>query len=334
MQTQYIQLPWEAPGWLEEVTAWMDAQLAAHGWHSLGPVELVRLRAWSAFARVSTNHGLVYFKAPAPDFQYEAALTQMLARWRPDCTVPLLAVDLERGWLLSADAGPTLQDVSPSTDQLAHWLKLLPLCVELQLEIAAHVPDLLALGVPDRRLTQLPPLYSQFIAAQETLRVGLEPGLTSAESQRLRALQPWVADACAQLASVGLLATLVHEEVHSSNVLYKGNRFIFTDWSEAIVAHPFFMLLVTVRATAAWLEVAEDGPEMRRLRDAYLEPWTTFATRKTVFAAFAVAYRLAMVNRALSWYYGTSPLSQHRQEAYVESVRWLRDFLTAETPEQ
>lgn len=335
MQDQQTELPWEEPGWFEEATAWIHAQLAAHGWHSLGPVELVRLRPWSAFARVPTSNGIVYFKAPAPDCQYEAGLTQALARWRPDCTVQLLAVDLDRGWLLSADAGPTLHDASPSTDQLAHWLKLLPLCVELQIEMADHVPEILALGVFDRRLAQFPPLYAELMEAHENLRVGLEPGLTPAEYQRLRALQPWVADACAQLASVGLPETLVHEEVHSSNVLLRSDRFIFTDWSEAIVGHPFFMLLVTIRATSARLELAEDGPEMIRLRDAYLEPWTQFATRETLSAAFAVANHLSMANRALSWHHGTGALDQRHKAAYADSVpNWLRDFLNAETPGQ
>jgi hypothetical protein len=284
---------------------------------------------------VSTINGIAYFKALAPDCRYEAALTQALARWRPDCTVPLLAVDLDRGWLLSADAGPTLHCVSPSADQLEHWLKLLPLCVELQIEMADHVPELLELGVFDRRLARLPHLYTQLMEANETLRVGLEPGLTPAEYQRLRDLRSWVAAACEQLSGVGLPETLVHEEVHSTNVLVSGDRYIFTDWSEGVVTHPFFMMLVTLRATADRLELAEDGPEMRRLRDAYLEPWTRFETRETLVAAFALAYRLAMVNRALSWHHGTGSLSRQHKEAYADSVpSWLRDFLNAETPDR
>lgn len=332
MQDQHIELPWEEPGWFEQATAWIYDQLAAHGWHSLGPVELVRLRPWSAFARVATNNGIAYFKAPAPPY-YEVGLTQALARWRPDCIARLLAVDLNRGWLLSADAGPTLYDASPGVNQLAHWLKLLPLCVELQLEMAAHVPEILVLGLFDRRLAHLPRLYNELMEGHENLRIGLEPGLTPAEYMCLRELRPWVANACAQLASVGLPETLVHEEVHSSNVLLNGDRFIFIDWSEAIIGHPFFMLLVTIRATAARLELAEDGPEMIRLRDAYLEPWTAFATRKTLSTAFTVANRLSMANRALSWHHSTGSLSTRHKEAYADSVpNWLRDFLYAETP--
>lgn len=327
------QLPWEQLDWLEQVTLWIQSQLTVRGWQSVGPVELVRLRPWSAFARMLTTNGLVYFKAPAPDCQYEAAVTQALMRWRPDYTVPLLAVEFERGWLLSADAGPTLHDVCPSLDQLEHWPKLLPQCVELQIEMAEHVPKLLALGLFDRRLAQIPHLYSNLLEPNENLRIGLEPGLTPEEYQRLRDLRAWVTDACDQLAGIGLPETLVHEEVHSTNVLVSGDRYIFTDWSEGVVTHPLFMMLVTIRATAARLELAEDGPEMRRLRDAYLEPWTKFETRARLLAAFPLAYRLAMVNRAHSWHHGTGSLSQRHKEGYADSIsNWLRDFLKTETP--
>lgn len=70
--------------------------------------------------------------------------------------------------------------------------------------------------------------------------------------------------------------------------------------NEAIIGHPFFILLVAIRTTSTQRELAEDGPEMNRLRDAYLEPWTKFATRKTLLAMFAIANRLSMANRALS----------------------------------
>ncbi|MEZ4728507.1 MAG: phosphotransferase [Caldilineaceae bacterium] len=313
MQDQTTQLPWEAPTWLDQTSAWINAQVAACGWQSLSPVEIVRLRPWSAFARVATTNGIVYFKATAPDCHYEAALTQALARWRPYCTVPLLAVDLDCGWLLSADAGPTLHAASPSTDQFEHWLKVLPLCVELQLAMVDHLPELLTFGLFDRRLTHLPHLYNQLMAGHENLRVGLEPGLTPEEYQRLQALQPWVTDACAQLAELGLPETLVHEEVHSTNVLVNGDRYIFTDWSEAAITHPFFMMVVTLRGAAIEFGLDESGPVLRRLRDAYLEPWTAFATLEQLSNAFALANRLAMVNRALSWHHGTGSLDQRHK---------------------
>ena len=242
-------------------------------------------------------------------------------------------MDLDQGWLLTADAGVTLREIDRSPGQVEHWLKVLPLCAELQIEMAARVPELIALGMPDRRLAMLPQLYAQLMEDTDNLRVGLEPGLTPEEYQRLRDLQPRMVDLCEQLASAGLPETLTHEEVHDGNVLVNDGRYMFIDWSDSSVAHPFFTMLVTIRAAAHRLELAEYGPEMMRLRDAYLEPWTRFATRPTLLTAFWQAYRLGMANRALSWQFGTGTAAAHLKQPYADAVPgWLQDFLNAEPP--
>ena len=98
MLGQAPRLPWNEPGWLEAATAWIHARLAERGLQANGPVEILHQRPWSTFARVSSQEGDAYFKAPAPVFSYEAPLTEALSRWRPDCTVPLLGVDHDRGY--------------------------------------------------------------------------------------------------------------------------------------------------------------------------------------------------------------------------------------------
>lgn len=331
MPTEPIQLPWEHPNWFEEITAWIQVQLVTHGWPATGPVALVHQRPWSAFARVPTAKGMAHFKAPAPALKYEAALTQALMRWRPDCTVPLLAVEPTHGWLLAADAGETLRVASPNADQVAHWVKLLPYYAELQRQMVAHMPELLTLGLEDRRLAQLPQRYAELLEDTENLRIGLEQGLTPTEYQQLRDWQPRFAEACAQLASYGLPETLTHEEVHDANVLVNGDRYIFIDWGDSSLGHPFFTMLVTLRAAAHRLKLPETGPEIRRLRDAYLEPWTTFETRAKLETALDLAYRLGMVNRALSWQQSVGRLPAHLKEPYADSVPgWLQDYVVAE----
>ena len=123
----------------------------------------------------------------------------------------------------------------------------------------------------------------------------MDLGLTLVEYQQLRDLRWRFPIWCEELASYGLPETLTHEEVHDANVLVSGDRYTFTDWSDSSVAHPFFTMLVTIRAAAYRLELAEFGPEMTRLRDIYLEPWTTFATQRELLAAFDLAYRLGEV---------------------------------------
>lgn len=332
MQEETIPLPWDEADWFNQhPTRWIHAQLAAQEIQIHGPIEVLHQRPWSTFARVPTNRGIVYFKAPAPSMKFEAGVTRALATWRPECTTPVLAIEPEQGWLLTADAGMTLRQADPSPRQVEHWVKLLPVHVDLQREMAARVPELLQLAMPDRRLAVLPSLYNALLEDTESLLVGQESGLSAAEHQQLLDLRPAFADWCAELASYGLPETLLHEEVHDVNVLVSPDgRYIFTDWSDSSVGHPFFAMLVTIRAAAHRLKLAEDGPEMQRLRDVYLEPWTSYASRAELVAAYELAYRLAMVNRALSWYSSTHQLPKQHKEPYADSVPgWLQDFLAA-----
>ena len=333
MDDQSIQLPWERPGWLDEATAWILDRLSDYGLQPAGPVEILHQRAWSAFGLIQTAGGAVYFKAPAPKFKFEAALTQALARWRPDCTVRLIAVSPEHGWMLSTDAGETLRSLDRTPGQIAHWLEVMPVYAAFQIQMAARMPDLLPTGIPDRRLADLPRQYALLLEDVENLRVGLTPGLTAAQHRRLGELQDRFEDDCAELAGMGLPETLVHEEVHENNVLFGDGRYILTDWSDSSVGHPFFTILVTLRSIAHWLQLDESGPEVTSVRDAYIEPWTIFTPRNELLHAFDLAYRLAMVNRALSWREGIGALSPQAKEAYLDSVPgWLQDYLEAAEP--
>src|SRR5262249_28377723 len=112
--------------------------------------------------------------------------------------------------------------------------------------------------------------------------------------------------------------------------LLGGGRYIFMDWGESCVAHPFFTLVVTLRSTAHRLQLMEDAPQITALRDAYLEPWTRYAARAELLAAFALARRLGMLNRALSGHRVVSHLSGPDREEHDDAVPgWLRLFLAA-----
>lgn len=326
-----VDLPWEQPGWFAQVTTWIESQLAARGWRMNGPVEVVHQRPWSTFLQVSTDNGVVYFKAPDPSSAFEAALTESLAGWRPNCTVSVLATDTQQGWLLSADSGVTLRSLTRSPDQIEHWLEVLPLYAELQIELADRVPDVLAMGAPDHRPATLPRLFAQLLEDNENLRIGQDPGLKPEEYGRLRKLRPHFAAQCEALAAYGLPNTIAHEEVTEVNVITRDGRYIFTDWADSSVSHPFVSMLVTQRSIAHWVKLDENGPELARLRDVYLEPWTAFAARADLLAAFDLAHRVGMVVRALSWNQGTGSLSQKHKEPYADAVpEWLQDYLAAE----
>lgn len=328
---QAVPVPWSQPGWMDAVSAWILARLDDLGMSATGPVEQPHVRPWSTVLRVPTSQGAVYFKAAAPILMHEPALTVALAGWRPDCMPQVLAADTARGWLLMADAGPTLRRRIASMADLWHWQRLLPLYAELQIELAPRVPDLLALGALDRRLAGLPGQVERLLDDTAMLCIGEPDGLTADQLQQLRDLMPRYAALCADLAAFGLPETLHHEDFHDANIFASNDHYIFFDWGESGVAHPFFSLLVTLRSIAYRLDLNADAPELVRLRDAYLEPWTRYVPHGNLVRAGTLATRIAMPARALTWHRVVSSLSGDERRENADAVSgWLMEFLGAQ----
>jgi hypothetical protein len=325
---QRFTLPWEEGNWDEEIANWIDAQLIAHNVPATGPIEVIHKRLWSAMAKVETEKGLLYFKALAPNFVFEVPLSIALEQWQPQHSLRLLSSDADRGWMLSWNAGDSLRMLTRRPDQLEHWYKLLPQYSQFQLDLAQHTEQLLAWGAPDRRLENLPQQLEQLLADTDQLQIGAEDGLTAADYQSLLGKLPQFREQCAELASYGLPNTLVSEELHENNVLFDGQRYTFIDWSDASVGNPLFTLVVTLRASAYWLKLDEKGPELRKMRDAYLEPFTSFASRAQLDKAADIAIHVGMANRALSWSRAISVMSdKHRAENLDAVPGWLKDYL-------
>jgi hypothetical protein len=335
MQGQELQLPWTQPGWLEQASQWIHAELERQGIRVTGLIEQPHVRPWSTVLRVPSTEGPLYFKATSPVLAHEAALTQALSRWRPDCMPRVLAADVDRAWMLLLDFGASLRSIIKAERSIRHWHTVLPLYAGLQIELSSRTGELLSLGVLDRRLAVLPALYDQMLTDMATLRVGLPKGLTLDEYRQLHELRPRFAAMCEQLANFHIPETLHHDDFHDGNIFVREGRFIFSDWAESCVSHPFFTLVVTLRSVEYTLELKEGGPERTQLRDVYLDAWTRDASREHLLAAFTLAQRVAMVNRALTWHRVVSNLPAAFKEQYMESVPgWLQDFLVAVGEEQ
>src|SRR5574342_180015 len=109
--TDQSQFPWGKPGWMEQVHEWIRAETARQAIRITGDIEQPHLYPWSTVLTVPTEDGRLYFKATAPETIYEAALTQKLAEWIPECMPELVAVDLGRGWMLMRDSGEPLRQL-------------------------------------------------------------------------------------------------------------------------------------------------------------------------------------------------------------------------------
>jgi phosphotransferase family enzyme len=268
-----VSLPWDEPDWLDRATAWIDERV-----ERTGDVELERTRPWSAIARVPTADGELWFKENPPTSAFEPALTELLARRRPDAIPEVVAAEGPR--LLTRHVGPPLRQVLDEGTAKPSWEEVLTLYAELQIDSATLAEEALAIGTPDERPARLPGMYEELAGRG--------------------ALYDAVVRSTGALGDAVPL-TVVHHEAHDGNVFVRDGRAVVIDWAESSVAHPFLGPLIALRSATDRRGHAPGSPEVERLRDVYLEPFTRFATIGELRESFAQGYLLTPILRAYGW---------------------------------
>jgi hypothetical protein len=312
---------WTDAQWLAGAHEWIHHHARALGLRVTGPIEQPHVRPWSTVLRVPTTRGDVWFKANDTLGEHEAAVLSVLAAERPDCAPELLAVDVERGWMLTVDGGERLRDVLQRERDLGRWLDVLPLYARVQLDVAQHAEGLVRRGAPDRRL-------ATFAAQYEDMLDGLE-GPAVADMERLRTLAPRVREMCAELAGYGIPETIEHADFHDGHVFVRDGRYLLFDWGDSCIAHPFFTMSVTLEGMLAWgLDDVEGSVDTTRFRDAYLRGFGGYAARRELEAAHAIALRLGWICKALNLRaFDATPELPYREQNVADVAVMLRMFL-------
>ncbi|WP_327267553.1 phosphotransferase [Streptomyces sp. NBC_01218] len=312
--------PWEDEEWRETALAWAEREAAAHGLRAAGR-RTVRLRPWSVLVRIPVGErGAVWFKAAPPGGAFEAGLAEALADWFPGRGLRPVAVLPERGWSLTPDGGPLFRDaLDRGVAGVPDWEEMLRQYARMQRALIPFAGRMDALGVPDGRVAALPETFDRLVDENAALE--------GADRRELRRLRPRLARWCAELADTGIPDSLDHSDLHDGqSFVPEPGRFLFFDWGDAVISHPFCSFLVAARAARARYGTGV----LPRLRDAYLEPWTgTGPTDTELRRALTLAWRLGAIGRACSWGRlfpgacgGAGPPGEE------EGARWLRELLT------
>ena len=291
-----------------------------------GEVEQPHVYWWSTVLRVPTAGGTLWFKASSPHGAFEPALTVELARLRPRWIPELVAFDPLRGWMLTRDAGERLREAIDG--DLTRWEEALPRYAELQLDAAPLAGRFLELGVPDERLAGLPGRFESLLRDRAAVMLDEPEGLMGDEHDLLVGSVPEVERLCRELAAFGIPETIQHDDLHDGNVFVRDGDYVFFDWGDSCVTHPFHTLTVTLRAIA-WKHRLEPGDAaLLRLRDAYLEPFGRLGARGELVAAADLAIRTGTIARALAWHRSLQSVAPEVGAGDADSVPYgLKLFL-------
>ncbi|HEX5880924.1 MAG TPA: phosphotransferase, partial [Actinomycetota bacterium] len=145
----------------------------------------------------------------------------------------------------------------------------------------------------------------------------------------LAAAVPRLGAPCAELAGHAVPPTLVHGDLHLANVARGPRGYLFFDWTDACVAHPFLDLPTMRRGSGFAEDDDEDEAGLReRLRAAYLPEWASFEPPARLARAWELAAPLGALHQAVSYRSMAAglrpPVDPHLAQS---SAWWLRRVL-------
>ncbi|HSO13193.1 MAG TPA: phosphotransferase [Anaerolineales bacterium] len=332
--SEQSQLYWFNPVWQKGAHDWIRAEAERNSIRLTGEIEQPHAYAWSTVMRVPSDEGVLFFKATAGETIHEIALTEKLAGWFPDCMPDLVAVDTARGWMLMRDSGETLRGSIRPTKDVRPWEPVITKYAEVQIGLAEHVDEILALGIPDHRLAALPALYKRLLTDEESLMLDQEKGLTFADFHQLQNLSPRFEQICMDLSAYGIPESINHGDFHDGNVLLKNGRITFFDWGDASVTHPFASIRTWFVSMEIALELddwAPPTPEMTALLNRYLERWERFGDKERLLNIYNLSRPVASIVKTLQWHQGITQMEGSLRDEYAWIVpEVLREFMVYE----
>jgi hypothetical protein len=293
---------WRQPDWLAHAHQWISDALSRRSIDIVGKISQYQVRPWSMVLLVPTEEGNFYFKVSSEGLAFETELTHALYKWRPNQVPEVVAHDSERRWMLTADGGMRLREKFNSGLAVENWSTILSTYADLQKDLGDRVEEMLSFGVHDRRLAVLPDLYLELLADRDSLLIERPGGITLGEHQRLRAAGPKVAEMCRQLDGYGIPASIHHNDLHDGNIFVKDGRYLFFDWGDSSVSHPFFSLRTVFVSIENTFGLDENDPLFDKLASSYLESWIDHEPAEKLRRGFELARRLWSISSAIKYW--------------------------------
>jgi aminoglycoside phosphotransferase (APT) family kinase protein len=220
-----------------------------------------------------------------------------------------------------------LRETLIAQPDMQRWEELLSRYADVQIELSKHLPQIENLNIPNCSLARLPQLYQSILEQQDWFRIDMENGITAAQYQKLNALLPVIKAKCEQLASYNLPESIHHGDLHDGNIFYNNGQYIFFDWSDSTITHPFFSLRTAYVSAEIRFNLEENAPILNRLRDAYLIPWREFESEERLLEAFGLAQELWAISSTINWYATISHLDKSLQPEYAHILPSLAQEL-------
>lgn len=276
---------WFTPAWFDRVETWIDSVLAASGRRRTHPIEPVKMWSISAVARVTTDGGDIWLKAPCEHFRSEARVHPTVADLFHDLVPTLIAAEETEGWLLMEPMVGVEDDDradGAGLEVATHW-------AAAQIEAVDHVDTLVAGGCRRRGVEETLIAFRELLSSSSELAL-----LTDDEVAAARGCAGEIEALVREFWAAGIPDTLAHGDLHLGNVAFDGQDLRIFDWTDGCVSHPFLDASHLAHFTRAM-------PGDAGLESTYAEQWRAAYPDADIDRILALAPLVDLVFQAITF---------------------------------
>lgn len=227
--------PFFRRGWLEDAVDWIR-QVTGNTDASFEIVQF-NASALTVLARVKFARSVYWLKAVAPELNSEYRFTKELARLFPRFLPQMVSYRDEWHAFLMIGGGVTLGHNRQCT--LDGMGLVGTSLAQLQLASIQHADALLAFGLSDVRVRTL---WLQMRASLPIMERAMSlqdfGGVVRFSRKKLIEICVDVEDLCAFLDDLKIPDTLLHNDLHSHNILIEHRQCAFIDWAHPAIGNP------------------------------------------------------------------------------------------------
>ncbi len=305
--------PFSCLGWIDEALEWMRKVVGPDA-RFTGEVRQYNATSNFTLAHFPTqDRAGFWLKATGEPNLHEFPITKLLAELCPEFLPPRIAERSDWNAWLMEDAGCPPE---------AWSLPLLELAVasmaELQKRTIARTDDFLAAGAFDQHVCRLRAHSSTLVEyLDEAMTRQVSPKAPRIDKCRLQQTATMVANASVQMEGLAIPDTIVHHDLNSGNILFRGARCVFTDWCEAGIGNPFLTLEHLLH-----LQPHGEKDWAPRLQEVYKQCWLECLTSSQIDRALELMPILA-ISAYLHWYRLRLSSAQHNDPCIAGYIRCL-----------
>lgn len=303
-----------------KVIEWGSSYLASQGCSIQQDPEVIIETPWSLVIHFVTDRGHYYLKQTPPGLFIEASVINAIQKNMADSHLPKIhSKNNDYHCFIMDGCGDhslrTRFNGKINEDLLVKGLKEY---IRIQRSFEENPGSLLAVGVPDWRLSNIPEIYSELLSKKDML---FEEGLSIDELSKLEDLTPQIESICKYVSSQSVKETLVNCDFNENNLIINENtdQISVIDWGESVVGHPFFSIASHLIASARryGLELSDDL--LQNIKQRYISCWSDVASDKDLDEIFSNVMKLLPIFSS----FGIYRLQAATKNKSKEKQRWF-----------